>query len=252
MSTTLRDAIAEIRAAALQSATLGGNWYLPGDMARLLPPEDGALLIACEPVRLCAVLDAAEEALRPRAEAHTPPGYHVTVGRGGVLLSCVDLAGKIAKTQAFTSGNVDRDYLDAVEDGEAFLASLRGAEEINGASTASSEEGQADGDRLAGVGPAHVLSGVLTLFRDEAGVLRSTVGVDVTAMCGRPRDEFIRADHCPDNRSARCSHFVLNALGFLQPGSEAVWQEMTVSHDGLDASVVDLVIPGYSDYVRQA
>lgn len=190
-SATLLDAVADIRAAAQLASTIGANWYLPSDLA-VLPPDDAALLIACEPVRLLAVLDAAEQVLQ------------------------------------------------------------RDAEEINGANTATSEEGQADGDRLAGVGPAHVLSGVVTLFRDEAGVLRSTVGIDVTAMCGRPRDEFIRADHCPDNPSARCSHFVLNALGFLQPGSEAVWQEMTVSHDGLDASVVDLVIPGYSDYVRQA
>lgn len=97
-----------------------------------------------------------------------------------------------------------------------------------------------------------VLSGVLTLTCDEAGVLRSTIGIDVTAMCGRPLNEFVRADHCPDNSSACRTHFLLDALGLLQPDTEAVWQEMTVTHEGLDASVIDRLIPGYADCVGHA
>ncbi len=159
MSTTLRDAIAEIRAAALLAATLGANWRLPSDR-EVLAPVASALLIACEPVRLLAILDAAERALRASEQPAVPPvkqtpSYTVTTRPvGGWRLRCFDAAGVEVKGGAFDGGHSDADYLDAVEEGEAFLASLRGAEEINGASTAPSEEGQADGDRLAGAGPA--------------------------------------------------------------------------------------------------
>lgn len=189
-STTLRDAIAEIRAAALLAAAIGG-WYMRNDFAGLdqngdrvhclLDPRALSLLPACEPVRLLAILDAAERALRASEQPAVPPvkqtpSYTVTTRPvGGWRLRCFDAAGVEVKGGAFDGGHSDADYLDAVEEGEAFLASLRGAEEINGASTATSEEAQVDGDRLADVGPAHVLQ--LTLDEGSVELLQRQLGL---------------------------------------------------------------------------
>jgi hypothetical protein len=95
-----------------------------------------------------------------------------------------------------------------------------------------------------------ILSGLLVVRRDEVGVLHTSLGIDIQTMGSTPAHELVWPDHCPDNDNARRTRFVLNTLGFLQPGSVCAWKELTVSHDGLDPAVVDLVIPGYADYAQ--
>lgn len=92
-SATLLDAIADIRAAAQQAATIGGDWYMPADFAGLLNPVDAALLIACEPVRLLEILDVAEQVLKPstsddpcgQSPAPFPPTLRICGAAAGLL-----------------------------------------------------------------------------------------------------------------------------------------------------------------------
>lgn len=112
----------------------------------------------------------------------TTPRYTVTPLQHGYMLSCYGGDGKLIQHSVISSGRDGRDHLDAVEDGEAFLARQRATDATNGANPATSEEGQADGDQLAGVGPAITTAQELT--REDVQMIKEAICASVTASSG--------------------------------------------------------------------